>query len=143
MSSSMSKAAGVIALCLLGAGGAAAAPLFEPVTVLSRAGTANQPALQALMGSPSTSAVQEVRVDAAAVSPVQKQLEFELLGQPVQALQSKVETLADGGSIWYGQIGTRAGARLIKAGAPDPMNAVILVRSGNTVTGSIRKDGQL
>ncbi|MCW6028874.1 zinc-dependent metalloprotease [Stenotrophomonas sp. SRS1] len=143
MSSSMSKAAGVIALCLLGAGGAAAAPLFEPVTVLSRAGTANQPALQALMGSPSTSAVQEVRVDAAAVSPVQKQLEFELLGQPVQALQSKVETLADGGSIWYGQIGTRAGARLIKAGAPDPMNSVILVRSGDTITGSIRKEGQL
>lgn len=143
MSSSMSKAAGVFALCLLGAGSAAAAPLFEPVTVLSRAATANQPALQVLMGSPSTSAVQEVRVDAAAVSPVQKQLEFELLGQPVQALQSKVEALADGGSIWYGQIGTRAGARLIKAGAPDPMNAVILVRSGDTVTGSIRKDGQL
>ncbi|MBU2051014.1 MAG: zinc-dependent metalloprotease [Gammaproteobacteria bacterium] len=143
MSSSMSKAAGVIALCLLGAGGAAAAPLFEPVTVLSRAGNAHQPALQALMGSPSTSAVQEVRVDARAVAPAQKHLEFELLGQPVQALQSKVETLADGGSIWYGQIGTRAGARLIKAGAPDPMNAVILVRSGDTITGSIRKDGQL
>ena len=84
MSSSMSKAAGVIALCLLGAGGAAAAPLFEPVTVLTRAGTAQQPALQALMGAPSTSAVQEVRVDAAAVASAQKQLEFELLGQPVQ-----------------------------------------------------------
>jgi hypothetical protein len=143
MSSSMSKAAGVIALCLLGAGGAAAAPLFEPVTVLTRAGTAQQPALQALMGAPSTSAVQEVRVDAAAVASAQKQLEFELLGQPVQALQSRVETLADGGSIWYGQIGTRAGARLPKAGAPDPMNAVILVRNGDTVTGSIRRDGQL
>lgn len=143
MSSSMSKAAGVIALCLLGAGGAAAAPLFEPVTVLTRAGTAQQPALQALMGAPSTSAVQEVRVDAAAVASAQKQLEFELLGQPVQALQSRVETLADGGSIWYGQIGTRAGARLLKAGAPDPMNAVILVRNGDTVTGSIRRDGQL
>jgi len=143
MSSSMSKAAGVIALCLLGAGGAAAAPLFEPVTVLTRAGTAQQPALQALMGAPSTSAVQEVRVDAAAVASAQKQLEFELLGQPVQALQSRVETLADGGSIWYGQIGTRAGARLLKAGAPDPMNSVILVRNGDTVTGSIRRDGQL
>ncbi|MET0888704.1 MAG: M12 family metallo-peptidase [Stenotrophomonas maltophilia] len=143
MSSSMSKAAGVIALCLLGAGGAAAAPLFEPVTVLTRAGTAQQPALQALMGAPSTSAVQEVRVDAAAVVSAQKQLEFELLGQPVQALQSRVETLADGGSIWYGQIGTRAGARLLKAGAPDPMNSVILVRNGDTVTGSIRRDGQL
>ncbi len=143
MSSSMSKAAGVIALCLLGAGGAAAAPLFEPVTVLTRAGTAQQPALQALMGAPSTSAVQEVRVDAAAVASAQKQLEFELLGQPAQALQSRVETLADGGSIWYGQIGTRAGARLLKAGAPDPMNSVILVRNGDTVTGSIRRDGQL
>lgn len=143
MSRSMSKAAAAITLCLAGAAAASAAPLFEPVTILTRAGAVGQPALQALMAAPSTSTVQEVRVDAGAVGAGGRQLEFELLGQPVQALQSKVEALPDGGSIWYGQIGSRAGSRLLKAGAPDPMNSVILVRSGDTVTGSIRRDGQL
>ncbi|WP_411850052.1 zinc-dependent metalloprotease [Stenotrophomonas sp. LGBM10] len=143
MSRSMSKTAGVITLCLLTAGSASAASLFAPVTVVSRASASSQPALSALMNSPSTATVQEVQVDAAAVTATQKQLEFELLGQPVQALQSRVETLADGGSVWYGQLGTRAGARLAKAGAPDPLNQIILVRSGDTVTGTIRRDGQL
>ncbi|WP_422507546.1 zinc-dependent metalloprotease [Stenotrophomonas sp. GZD-301] len=143
MSRSMSKTAGVITLCLLTAGSASAASLFAPVTVVSRASASSQPALSALMNSPSTATVQEVQVDAAAVSATQKQLEFELLGQPVQALQSRVETLADGGSVWYGQLGTRAGARLAKAGAPDPLNQIILVRAGDTVTGTIRRDGQL
>ena len=143
MSRSMSRTAGVIALCLACAGAAGAAPLFEPVTVLTRAGAGAQPALQRVLAAPSTTTVQEVRVDAAAVGPDQKHLEFELLGQPVQALQSKVEVLAGGGSIWYGQIGTRAGARLLKSGAPDPLNAVILVRNGATVTGSLRSNGQL
>lgn len=129
----------------IGVGGAAAAPLFEPVTVLSRAGNAHQPALQALMGSPSTSAVQVVRIDAAAVNAGQRQrqLEFELLGTPVQALQQRVEALLDGGSVWYGQLQSRSAKLGARAVANDPANSVILVRNGDTVTGSIRKDGLL
>lgn len=143
MSRSMSKAAGVITLCLAAAGAASAAPLFEPVTVLSRAGAANQPAAQAVLSAASTAAVQEVRVDAGAVGANQRQLEFELLGTPVQALQQRVQALPDGGSIWYGQLQAGNAKTAGKAAASDPANSVILVRSGDTVTGSIRKDGQL
>jgi len=143
MSRSMSKAAGVITLCLAAAGAASAAPLFEPVTVLSRAGSANQPAAQAVLSAASTAAVQEVRIDAAAVNAGQRQLEFELLGTPVQALQQRVEALPDGGSVWYGQLQSRSAKLGARAVANDPANSVILVRNGDTVTGSIRKDGQL
>lgn len=143
MSRSMSKAAGVITLCMAAAGAASAAPLFEPVTVLSRAGSANQPAAQAVLSAASTAAVQEVRIDAAAVNAGQRQLEFELLGTPVQALQQRVEALPDGGSVWYGQLQSRSAKLGARAAANDPANSVILVRNGDTVTGSIRKDGQL
>lgn len=143
MSRSMSKAAGVITLCMAAAGAASAAPLFEPVTVLSRAGSANQPAAQAVLSAASTAAVQEVRIDAAAVNASQRQLEFELLGTPVQALQQRVEALPDGGSVWYGQLQSRSAKLGARAAANDPANSVILVRNGDTVTGSIRKDGRL
>ncbi|WP_448142083.1 zinc-dependent metalloprotease [Stenotrophomonas bentonitica] len=143
MSSSMRKTAGAITLFLAAVGTAAAAPLFQPVTVLSRAGAASQPAAQAVLSAPSSAAVQEVRVEAGAVVAAQRQLEFELLGTPVQALQQRVESLPDGGSIWYGSL-QNAGSKLTRqAGAQDPGNSVILVRNGDTVTGSIRKDGTL
>jgi len=122
---------------------ASAAPLFEPVTILSRASAGSDPALARLLSTPSTATVQEVRIDAAATA--QPQLEFELLGQQVQAIRSRVEALPDGGSIWYGQIRAPSD-RLQKAtsnGQDDPGNSLIVVRSGNTLTGSIRKDGKL
>ncbi|WMJ68014.1 M12 family metallo-peptidase [Stenotrophomonas sp. 24(2023)] len=120
---------------------AGAAPLFEPVTVVSRAAAVSEPALTRLLSTPSSATVQEVRVDAAAVA--QPRLEFELLGTPVQALRTRSEALPDGGSIWYGQLRGGADARLDRPGANDPGNSVILVRAGDTLTGSIRKDGKL
>ncbi|WP_343653229.1 M12 family metallo-peptidase [Stenotrophomonas sp.] len=143
MSRNFGQAAGGVLLGLCVSAAAQAAPLFEPVTVLSRASASSEPQLGRLLSAPSTATVQEVRVDAAATA--QSQLEFELLGQQVQATRSRVEALADGGSVWYGQIRSPSD-RLQKAGASlqdDPANSVILVRSGNTLTGSIRKDGTL
>lgn len=143
MSSPMSKTAAAIALFLATAATAAATPLFTPVTVLSRASAASQPAAQAVLAAPSSAAVQEVQVDAGAVVAGQRQLEFELLGTPVKAVQQRVENLPDGGSIWYGSV-QDAGSRLTRQGAVnDPGNAVILVQSGGTVTGSIRRNGTL
>ena len=144
MSRSKGKAVGAVLLGLSVAAAANAAPLFEPVTVLSRASAATEPALGRLLASPSTGAVQEVRVDASATT--QAQLEFELLGQRVQASRSRVEALPDGNSIWYGQF--RSPADRLQADAAgkrqdDPANSLILVRSGTTITGSIRKDGKL
>jgi hypothetical protein len=143
LSRSIGKAAGGLVLGLSVAAAAQAAPLFEPVTVISRASANSEPALGKLLATPSTATVQEVRVDAAATA--QPQLEFELLGRRVQAVRSKVEALPDGGSIWYGQLRSPSD-RLTAAtsnGQDDPGNSVILVRSGNTLTGSIRKDGKL
>jgi hypothetical protein len=62
----------------------------------------------------------------------------------VQAVRSKVEALPDGG-IWYGQFRSPSD-KLTAAtsnGQDDPGNSLILVRSGDTITGSIRKDGKL
>ncbi|AWH16655.1 peptidyl-Asp metalloendopeptidase [Stenotrophomonas sp. ZAC14D2_NAIMI4_7] len=143
MSRYIGQAAGGVLLGLCVVAAAQAAPLFEPVTVLSRALASSEPQLGRLLSAPSTATVQEVRVDAAATT--QSQLEFELLGQKVQATRSRVDALADGGSVWYGQIRSPS-ERLQKAGGSlqdDPANSVILVRSGNTLTGSIRKDGTL
>ena len=143
LSRSIGKAAGGLVLGLSVAAAAHAAPLFEPVTVISRASANSEPALGKLLATPSTATVQEVRVDAAATA--QPQLEFELLGKRVQAVRSKVEALPDGGSIWYGQFRSPSD-RLTAAtsnGQDDPGNSLILVRSGDTITGSIRKDGKL
>lgn len=143
LSRSIGKAAGGLVLGLSVAAAAHAAPLFQPVTVISRASANSEPALGKLLATPSTATVQEVRVDAAATA--QPQLEFELLGKRVQAVRSKVEALPDGGSIWYGQFRSPSD-RLTAAtssGQDDPGNSLILVRSGDTITGSIRKDGKL
>ncbi len=143
MSRSMGRTAVGVLLGLSVAAAASAAPLFEPVTILSRASAGSDPALARLLSTPSTATVQEVRIDAAATA--QPQLEFELLGQQVQATRSRVEALPDGGSVWYGQIRTPSD-RLQKGtsnGQDDPGNSLIVVRSGNTLTGSIRKDGKL
>jgi len=139
----MGRTAVGVLLGLSVAAAASAAPLFEPVTILSRASAGSDPALARLLSTPSTATVQEVRIDAAATA--QPQLEFELLGQQVQATRSRVEALPDGGSVWYGQIRTPSD-RLQKGtsnGQDDPGNSLIVVRSGNTLTGSIRKDGKL
>lgn len=143
MSRSMGRTAVGVLLGLSVAAAASAAPLFEPVTILSRASAGSDPALARLLSTPSTATVQEVRIDAAATA--QPQLEFELLGQKVQATRSRVEALPDGGSVWYGQIRTPSDRlqRATSNGQDDAGNSLIVVRSGNTLTGSIRKDGKL
>ncbi|MGM3214093.1 hypothetical protein ACS229_30685, partial [Klebsiella pneumoniae] len=62
LSRSIGKAAGGLVLGLSVVAAAHAAPLFEPVTVLSRASASSEPALGKLLATPSTATVQEVRV---------------------------------------------------------------------------------
>ncbi len=57
MSRSIGKATGGLLLGLSVAAAAHAAPLFEPVTVLSRASATSEPALGRLLATPSTAAV--------------------------------------------------------------------------------------
>ena len=101
MSRSMGRTAVGVLLGLAVAAAASAAPLFEPVTILSRASAGSDPALARLLSTPSTATVQEVRIDAEATE--QSKLENERLGQTEQGTGSRGEALTDGGSIWDGE----------------------------------------
>lgn len=131
-----------LALCVAGSASAAGKPLFQSSQYISKA-IPGEPALSRVLANPSTGAVQSVRVDAAAVDATQAQLELDLLGQRVTATQTKTEQLEGGNSIWYGNLGNAAAAKARARSGLDPLNSAILVRSGDTVTGSIRSNGTL
>lgn len=143
MSRSMCNAVGMIAMCLAGPAAAAGKPLFQPSTYVTRTGAAAlaEPALERLVAAPSTAAVQLVQVDAGAVSQDDAQLQFELQGRTVTATRTKMETLEGGNSVWYGNLDT--GPRTRTLSGVDPLNSVILVRAGDTVTGTIRAGSKL
>ncbi|MBN6152470.1 zinc-dependent metalloprotease [Xanthomonas sp. AmX2] len=141
-SKSMCCVTAMIALCAAGTASAAGKPLFQSSQYVSKA-VAGEPALTRLLANPATSAVQRVQVDAAAVDGTQRQLELELLGQRVTATLLKTEQLEGGNSIWYGNLGAAATARGRTLSGLDPLNSAILVRSGDTVTGTIRSNGRL
>jgi hypothetical protein len=142
---SMCSAMGLIAMCLAGSAAAAGTPLFQPTAYVSRASATAlaEPALENLLSSPSTAAVQLVQVDAGAVVQGEKLLQFELQGKTITATQAKVESLEGGNSVWYGNLSTSAGARARGLSGVDPLNSAILVRSGDTITGTIRSAGKL
>lgn len=134
-----------VTLALLGISAApavSAAPLFSPSQLFTRAEAAASPILATLTASPSTAAV--LRVDAHPAAIEQDTLEMEIFGTPVQAARDRLESLDDGTQIWYGQIGS--GALDAKESGPhalDPANTVIVVRSGRSLTASVRHGGQL
>lgn len=144
-SKSMCNALGLIAMCLAGSAAAAGKPLFQPTAYVSRASATAQaePVLGRLLSAPSTAAVQLVQVDADAVTQDDRQLQFELQGRTLTATQSRVETLEGGNRVWYGNLSGSPGLRARGLSGVDPLNSVILVRSADGVTGSIRSAGKL
>ncbi|MEB1530642.1 zinc-dependent metalloprotease [Xanthomonas sp. WHRI 7945] len=132
----------MLALCVAGSASAAGKPLFQSSQYISKA-IPGEPGLSRVLANPATGAVQSVRVDAAAVDATQAQLELDLLGQRITATQLKTERLEDGNSIWYGNLGNAAAAKARARSGLDPLNSAILVRSGDTITGSIRSNGTL
>ncbi|MGW8339240.1 peptidase [Xanthomonas axonopodis pv. khayae] len=145
-SKSMCTTVGLIAMCLAGSAAAAGKPLYQTGPALSRSATATaaaEPSLQRLLSAPSTANAQVVQLDAAAVTASEKLLELQLDGQAITATQAKVDALEDGDSVWYGNLGPRAGTRARTLSGVDPLNSAILVRSGDTVTGTIRYAGKL
>ncbi|SON81210.1 hypothetical protein XFF6166_840046 [Xanthomonas citri pv. fuscans] len=121
-------------------------PLYQTGPALSRSATATaaaEPSLQRLLSAPSTANAQVVQLDAGAVTASEKLLELQLDGQAITATQAKVDALEDGDSVWYGNLGPRAGTRARTLSGVDPLNSAILVRSGDTVTGTIRYAGKL
>lgn len=145
-SKSMCTTVGLIAMCLAGSAAAAGKPLYQSGPALSRSASATataEPSLQRLLSAPSTANAQVVQLDAGAVTASEKLLELQLDGQTVTATQAKVDALEGGDSVWYGNLGPRAGTRSRTLSGVDPLNSAILVRSGDTVTGTIRYAGKL
>ena len=145
-SKSMCTTVGLVAMCLAGSAAAAGKPLYQTGPALSRSAAATataEPSLQRVLSSPSTANAQVVQIDAGAVAPAEKLLELQLDGQTITATQAKVDALEGGDSIWYGNLGPRAGTRARTLSGVDPLNSAILVRSGDTVTGTIRYAGKL
>ena len=142
MNSSLHAAVALALLGLSASHAVSAAPLFSPSRLLTRTDALASPALAALMASPSTAAVQ--RVDANPDAIQDETLEMEIFGVPVQAVRDRVESLEDGTQIWYGQSGTgTVSAERPLPHALDPENTVIVVRSGESLTASVRRGGQL
>lgn len=109
---------------------------------------ASDPSWQALVSDRAALAIDAVQADARQVAADTTELELGLQGTgPVHRRYSKRNP--DGTLTWYGTIGKDFGPldRLLGKAtgevADDPNNSVMLVRNGDKLTGTIRKDGQL
>ena len=81
-----------------------------------------------------------MRLNSALVDAGERQLEIELGGSTLTLNQQRSERLESGSVAWYGNIGksfvkTRSGL--------DPLNSAILIRDGDTVTGTLRSGSKL
>jgi hypothetical protein len=128
----------LIGMVFAGSAAAAGKPLIVSSTTQARA--ANDTALESLVASPSTSDIKLVRLNSALVDAGERQLEIELGGNTLTLNQQRSERLESGSVAWYGNVGksfvkTRSGL--------DPLSSAILIRSGDTVTGTIRSGGKL
>ncbi|MFK3969763.1 zinc-dependent metalloprotease family protein [Pseudomonas sp. NPDC087358] len=91
--------------------------------------------------------VQEVDIDPRAVTLDQKTLEFTLIDHSITARKVRSEQVLnpDGTQsiVWYGNLEPHASVVPEIAQWQDPLNFITLVKSGQTVTGTIRQGGQL
>jgi hypothetical protein len=136
-SNSVKATAAIVSMILAGSAAAAGKPLVSSTATLAKA--SNEPALESLLSSASTSKVRLVQVDATAVD--EPQIEIELDGRVLTANRNKIERTETGETVWYGNFGPRISAKTLSG--VDPLNSAILVRSGDTVTGTLRSNGKL
>ncbi len=129
----------LIGMLFAGSAAAAGKPLIlSPVT---QARIANDTALESLAASPATTDIKLVRLDSSAVSATQRQIEIDLDGIALTVNQQRSERMESGSTVWYGNIETKSFAKTLSG--VDPLNSAILVRSGNTVTGTVRSGDKL
>jgi hypothetical protein len=101
---------------------------------------------QALAGSPATASLQLVRANPDVLSEKAATLSLALApGLDVRAYRTETSFSASGNLVWSGVIAD-AGAAGVPFSAEtlqfDPHNSVILVKSGNTVTGNVHYAGE-
>ncbi|NUO76121.1 MAG: hypothetical protein HOQ32_08920 [Lysobacter sp.] len=136
-SNSVKATAAIVGMILAGSAVAAGKPLISSTATVAK--SANDNALESVLASPSTANVRLVQVDATAVD--EAKIEVELDGRVLTANRNKVERTETGETVWYGNFGPRNSAK--SRSGVDPLNSAILVRSGDTVTGTLRSGGKL
>lgn len=126
---------------------AARQPLFS-ATKATPAGLTADASYRALVQDRATVSLQLVQADAAQISAKTDRLQLGL-GDAGTAFLRKATQNPDGTLVWSGTLGTDFGILdSVKSAlggeiADDPNNSVIIVRNGDKLTGTLRKNGQL
>lgn len=106
-----------------------------------------QTTLRALRAFPATRLVQEVSVDPRAITLNEKTLKLTLIDHTLTATKVRSEqvTNPDGSHsiVWFGNLQPHGSVHPEIAQWQDPLNSITLVKSGQTITGTIRKGVQL
>jgi hypothetical protein len=127
--------------------GAQAAPLFTTLKA-APAGLVADASYRALVADRATVSVQLVQADARQIDAKTSTIQLGLGEAGTVYLQNGYRN-PDGTQVWYGTIGHDfGGIRALTAKATgeiadDPNNSVMIVRNGDKLTGTIRKNGEL
>lgn len=123
--------------------------LFSPLEIASMHGASMSldTSFQALLDNPTTASLQVVRANADMVTRKAATLRFNL-GEGLDFRAHQVRSYVNnfGNLVWYGVIedpGTVAVPFTAEALQFDPMNSVMLVRDGKTLTGNVHFGGEL
>lgn len=127
--------------------GAQAAPLFTSLKA-APTGLVADASYRALVTDRATVSVQLVQADASQIDAKRSTLQLGLGDAGTVYLQNGYRN-PDGTQVWYGTIGHDFGgigaiaAKATGEIANDPNNSVMIVRNGDKLTGTIRKNGEL
>jgi hypothetical protein len=133
----------LLSLPAFAAGDALFSPLAE--SVKHRQALALDRSYQALAGSPATASLQLMRANPGVLSEKAATLSLALApGLDVRAYRTETSHSASGNLVWSGIIADGAAGVPFSADALqfDPHNSVILVKSGDTVTGNVHYAGE-
>jgi hypothetical protein len=140
----------VLALSAVSAQAGAGDALFSPLEIASIHGASLSldTSFQALLDNPTTASLQVVRANADMVTRKAETLRLNLgegLDFRVHQVRSYVNNF--GNLVWYGIIEDQQGAPIVPFSADslkfDPINSVMLVRDGQTITGNVHFGGEL
>ncbi len=127
--------------------GAQAAPLFTSLKA-APAGLVADASYRAMVTDRATVSVQLIQADASQIDAKRSTLQLGLGDAGTVYLQNSYRN-PDGTQVWYGTIGHDFGgigaiaAKATGEIANDPNNSVLIVRNGDKLTGTIRKNGEL
>jgi hypothetical protein len=124
--------------------------LFSPLEIASVHGASLSldTSFQALLDNPTTASLRVVRANADMVTRKAETLRLNL-GEGLDFRAHQVRSYVNnfGNLVWYGVIEDQQGAVIVPFSAEalkfDPINSVMLVRDGKTITGNVHYGGEL